>query len=65
MSDIHEGDHVTIGNGTVHWVVNKIYRSGNHIPLHVELVSGMTGRKWSADYNSLTLYARRLSEGVK
>lgn len=57
--EIEVGDHVTVGNGKVHWIVTMIY--GDDYPGVVSLKSGQTGMHRYAQMEELTLHTK----GVK
>ena len=61
MSDLIEvGDHVTIGSGKVHWVVDHLSYYG-----YAELTSGMTGKRWRAKIDELKIYRKGDAPAVR
>lgn len=60
MDEIRVGDHVFIGRGKVHWVVEHIAGRDDYDRRDrlVALRSGLTGRRGQEWLSDLTLYAR-------
>lgn len=58
--DLQVGDHVTVGSGEVHWIIDRISPAAHQHPIQpfVRLVSGMTGRHRVACLSELRLHSR-------
>ena len=53
---IEVGDHVLVGSGQIHWIIQRI--DSRIDPLGVLLKSGMTERRRYENFESLTLYQK-------
>lgn len=55
LKKIEVGDHVTIGDGTIHWVVLKVQENPER---WVYLESGMTGRRRVEEERNVKLFRK-------